>query len=123
MEFIDSLKREIGRGPSSTVVEAHDQFAVELVAIKIGNACEPLTGLSTRWFHGGQGDIRCVTIRDGFLYRGHLFLVMDLLGPSLGALIRGGSFSSWIQADCFIQRLLSDPDCKFPWRLLFIDKS
>ncbi|TVY38660.1 Dual specificity protein kinase [Lachnellula subtilissima] len=90
----------LGQGTFGKVVQAKDRRRNKLVAIKIIRSVQKyrdasrieLRVLSTLKANDSENRNRCIHLRDCFDYRGHVCIVMDLLGQSVFDFLKGNSF-------------------------------
>ncbi|RKF57638.1 Dual specificity protein kinase lkh1 [Golovinomyces cichoracearum] len=90
----------LGQGTFGKVVEAKDRRRNKLVAIKIIRSVQKyrdasrieLRVLSTLKANDSENRNRCIHLRDCFDYRGHICIVMDLLGQSVFDFLKSNSF-------------------------------
>ncbi|KAI9646086.1 serine threonine protein kinase CMGC group [Ciborinia camelliae] len=97
----DSVMKLLGQGTFGKVVQAKDHHDNgKLVAIKIIRSVQKyrdaskieLRVLSTLKANDQENRNRCIHLRDCFDYRGHICIVMDLLGQSVFDFLKGNSF-------------------------------
>lgn len=101
-ELTDNYKmiKMLGQGTFGKVVQARDRRRNELVAIKIIRSVQKyrdasrieLRVLATLKANDAENRNRCIHLRDCFDYRGHICIVMDLLGQSVFDFLKGNSF-------------------------------
>ncbi|CAD6500766.1 BgTH12-06473 [Blumeria graminis f. sp. triticale] len=90
----------LGQGTFGKVVQARDRRRNKQVAIKIIRSVQKyrdasrieLRVLSTLKANDNENRNRCIHLRDCFDYRGHICIVMDLLGQSVFDFLKGNSF-------------------------------
>src|SRR3569833_823131 len=90
----------LGQGTFGKVVQARDRRKNELVAIKIIRSVQKyrdasrieLRVLATLKANDGENRNRCILLRDCFDIRGHICIVMDLLGSSVFDFLKGNNF-------------------------------
>ncbi|CAJ2510125.1 Uu.00g060250.m01.CDS01 [Anthostomella pinea] len=90
----------LGQGTFGKVVQARDKKRGGLVAIKIIRAVQKyrdasrieLRVLQTLKANDNENRNRCIHLRDCFDYRGHICIVMDLLGSSVFDFLKGNNF-------------------------------
>ncbi|KHJ32865.1 putative protein kinase [Erysiphe necator] len=90
----------LGQGTFGKVVEARDRRRNKLVAIKIIRSVQKyrdasrieLRVLSTLKANDSENRNRCIHLRDCFDYRGHICIVMDLLGQSVFDFLKSNQF-------------------------------
>ncbi|KAM4057136.1 kinase [Hirsutella rhossiliensis] len=94
------ITRLLGQGTFGKVVQARDRRRNKLVAIKIIRSVQKyrdasrieLRVLATLKANDEENRNRCIHLRDCFDYRGHICIVMDLLGQSVFDFLKGNSF-------------------------------
>ncbi|KAH9903528.1 protein kinase-like domain-containing protein [Xylariomycetidae sp. FL2044] len=90
----------LGQGTFGKVVKARDRKRNKLVAIKIIRAVQKyrdasrieLRVLQTLKANDEENRNRCIHLRDCFDYRGHICIVMDLLGSSVFDFLKSNNF-------------------------------
>lgn len=90
----------LGQGTFGKVVQARDKRRGKLVAIKIIRSVQKyreaskieLRVLETLKANDGENRNRCIHLRDCFDYRGHICIVMDLLGQSVFDFLKSNNF-------------------------------
>ncbi|AEO69024.1 29db2ef8-18f8-4056-a00c-f6c2c7ba4e67 [Thermothielavioides terrestris] len=90
----------LGQGTFGKVVQARDKLSNKLVAIKIIRSVQKyreaskieLRVLETLRANDEENRNRCIHLRDCFDYRGHICIVMDLLGQSVFDFLKSNSF-------------------------------
>ncbi|KAJ9152014.1 Dual specificity protein kinase lkh1 [Pleurostoma richardsiae] len=90
----------LGQGTFGKVVQARDRRKNELVAIKIIRSVQKyrdasrieLRVLATLKANDNDNRNRCIHLRDCFDFRGHICIVMDLLGQSVFDFLKGNNF-------------------------------
>ncbi|KAL2256690.1 hypothetical protein VTK26DRAFT_1302 [Humicola hyalothermophila] len=90
----------LGQGTFGKVVQARDKTNNKLVAIKIIRSVQKyreaskieLRVLETLRANDAENRNRCIHFRDCFDYRGHICIVMDLLGQSVFDFLKSNSF-------------------------------
>ncbi|EOO04142.1 putative cmgc clk protein kinase protein [Phaeoacremonium minimum UCRPA7] len=90
----------LGQGTFGKVVQARDRRKNELVAIKIIRSVQKyrdasrieLRVLATLKANDEENRNRCIHLRDTFDFRGHICIVMDLLGQSVFDFLKGNNF-------------------------------
>ncbi|TPX13807.1 uncharacterized protein E0L32_005751 [Thyridium curvatum] len=90
----------LGQGTFGKVVQAKDRRRNELVAIKIIRSVQKyrdaskieLRVLATLKANDAENRNRCIHLRDCFDFRGHICIVMDLLGQSVFDFLKGNNF-------------------------------
>lgn len=119
---IDKL---LGQGTFGKVVQARDKRRNgDLVAIKVIRSVQKyrdasrieLRVLSTLKLNDVDNHNRCIHLRDCFDYRGHICIVMDLLGQSVFDFLKGNSFVPFpnSQIQHFAKQLFTSVACKSP---------
>ncbi|KAI9735316.1 MAG: dual specificity protein kinase kns1 [Claussenomyces sp. TS43310] len=96
----DQVTRLLGQGTFGKVVQARDRKRGNAVAIKIIRSVQKyrdasrieLRVLSTLKANDQENRNRCIHLRDCFDYRGHICIVMDLLGQSVFDFLKSNSF-------------------------------
>lgn len=114
----------LGQGTFGKVVQARDRRRNELVAIKIIRSVQKyrdasrieLRVLATLKANDPENRNRCIHLRDCFDYRGHICIVMDLLGQSVFDFLKGNSFVPFpnSQIQSFARQLLTSVACMSP---------
>lgn len=120
---IDQIRKLLGQGTFGKVVEARDRRRSKLVAIKIIRAVQKyrdasrieLRVLQTLKANDPENRNRCIHLRDCFDYRGHICIVMDLLGSSVFDFLKGNNFVPFpnSQIQSFARQLLTSVACKY----------
>ncbi|KAG5986099.1 hypothetical protein E4U43_005667, partial [Claviceps pusilla] len=90
----------LGQGTFGKVVKARDRKRNEAVAVKIIRSVQKyrdasrieLRVLATLKANDSENRNRCIHLRDCFDYRGHICIVMDLLGQSVFDFLKGNGF-------------------------------
>ncbi|KAG6123944.1 hypothetical protein E4U22_000933 [Claviceps purpurea] len=90
----------LGQGTFGKVVQARDRKRNEAVAVKIIRSVQKyrdasrieLRVLATLKANDHDNRNRCIHLRDCFDYRGHICIVMDLLGQSVFDFLKGNGF-------------------------------
>ncbi|OAA58628.1 protein kinase [Niveomyces insectorum RCEF 264] len=90
----------LGQGTFGKVVQARDRRKNELVAIKIIRSVQKyrdasrieLRVLETLKANDRENRNRCIHLRECFDFRGHICIVMDLLGQSVFDFLKGNGF-------------------------------
>lgn len=118
------MRKLLGQGTFGKVVEARDRRRGECVAIKIIRSVQKyrdaskieLRVLATLKANDEQNRNRCIHLRDCFDYRGHICIVMDLLGQSVFDFLKSNSFVPFpnSQIQNFARQLLTSVACKPP---------
>lgn len=111
------IRKLLGQGTFGKVVEARDRRRSKLVAIKIIRAVQKyrdasrieLRVLQTLKANDPENRNRCIHLRDCFDYRGHICIVMDLLGSSVFDFLKGNNFVPFpnSQIQSFARQLLT----------------
>ncbi|KAI1822709.1 kinase-like domain-containing protein [Xylaria intraflava] len=111
------IRKLLGQGTFGKVVEARDRKCNKLVAIKIIRAVQKyrdasrieLRVLQTLKANDEKNRNRCIHLRDCFDFRGHICIVMDLLGPSVFDFLKGNNFVPFpnSQIQSFARQLLT----------------
>lgn len=94
------INRLLGQGTFGKVVEAQDRRRNKQVAVKIIRSVQKyrdasrieLRVLATLKANDEENRNRCIHLRDCFDYRGHICIVMDLLGQSVFDFLKGNGF-------------------------------
>ncbi|RDA94882.1 hypothetical protein CP533_4253, partial [Ophiocordyceps camponoti-saundersi (nom. inval.)] len=94
------ITRLLGQGTFGKVVQARDRRRNCLVAVKIIRSVQKyrdasrieLRVLATLRANDEENRNRCIHLRDCFDYRGHICIVMDLLGQSVFDFLKGNGF-------------------------------
>lgn len=94
------VQKLLGQGTFGKVVQARDKRRNKLVAIKIIRSVQKyrdasrieLRVLSTLKANDQENRNRCIHLRDCFDYRGHICIVMDLLGQSVFDFLKNNQF-------------------------------
>ncbi|KAJ3565656.1 hypothetical protein NPX13_g7426 [Xylaria arbuscula] len=111
------IRKLLGQGTFGKVVEARDRKRNKLVAIKIIRAVQKyrdasrieLRVLQTLKANDAENRNRCIHLRDCFDFRGHICIVMDLLGSSVFDFLKGNNFVPFpnSQIQSFARQLLT----------------
>ncbi|KAI0548068.1 kinase-like domain-containing protein [Xylaria curta] len=111
------IRKLLGQGTFGKVVEARDRRRNKLVAIKIIRAVQKyrdasrieLRVLQTLKANDEENRNRCIHLRDCFDFRGHICIVMDLLGSSVFDFLKGNNFVPFpnSQIQSFARQLLT----------------
>jgi len=119
---LDQVTKLLGQGTFGKVVQAKDRRRNKLVAIKIIRSVQKyrdasrieLRVLSTLKANDNENRNRCIHLRDCFDYRGHICIVMDLLGQSVFDFLKGNSFVPFpnSQIQSFARQLFTSVACK-----------
>lgn len=120
--FSDVITRLLGQGTFGKVVQARERKTGESVAIKIIRSVQKyrdasrieLRVLSTLKANDDKNVNRCIHLRDCFDYRGHICIVMDLLGQSVFDFLKSNSFVPFpnSQIQNFAKQLFTSVACK-----------
>jgi dual-specificity kinase len=112
----------LGQGTFGKVVQAKDKVSDRLVAIKIIRSVQKyreaskieLRVLETLRANDEENRNRCIHFRDCFDYRGHICIVMDLLGQSVFDFLKSNNFVPFpnSQIQNFARQLLTSVACK-----------
>ena len=133
--LVDSVTKLLGQGTFGKVVQARDLKRNKLVAIKIIRSVQKyrdasrieLRVLSTLKANDHENRNRCIHLRDCFDFRGHICIVMDLLGQSVFDFLKGNSFVPFpnSQIQSFARQLFTSVACKLFTKvpLTFTDNS
>jgi dual-specificity kinase len=128
LNLADNLKDEVqkllGQGTFGKVVQARDRRrGGSLVAIKIIRSVQKyrdasrieLRVLSTLKANDTENRNRCIHFRDCFDYRGHICIVMDLMGQSVFDFLKGNSFTPFpnSQIQSFARQLFTSVACEY----------
>lgn len=111
----------LGQGTFGKVVQARDRRRNKLVAIKIIRSVQKyrdaskieLRVLATLKANDEENHNRCIHLRDCFDYRGHICIVMDLLGQSVFDFLKSNVFVPFpnSQIQSFARQLLTSVAC------------
>jgi dual-specificity kinase len=119
----DKIVKVLGQGTFGKVVQARDKRHNKMVAIKIIRSVQKyrdasrieLRVLQTLRLNDEENRNRCIHLRDCFDFRGHICIVMDLLGQSVFDFLRSTQFvpfpNSHIQS--FARQLLTSVACEW----------
>lgn len=119
----DQITRLLGQGTFGKVVQARDQKRNQAVAVKIIRSVQKyrdasrieLRVLATLKANDANNRYRCIHLTDCFDYRGHICIVMDLLGQSVFDFLKGNGFvpfpNSHIQN--FARQLFTSVACEY----------
>ncbi|GAP89773.1 putative CMGC CLK protein kinase [Rosellinia necatrix] len=112
-----TIRKLLGQGTFGKVVEARDRRRNKLVAIKIIRAVQKyrdasrieLRVLQTLKANDSENRNRCIHLRDCFDFRGHICIVMDLLGSSVFDFLKSNNFVPFpnSQIQSFARQLLT----------------
>lgn len=104
-------------------MQARDKKRNKHVAIKIIRSVQKyrdasrieLRVLSTLKANDHENRNRCIHLRDCFDYRGHICIVMDLLGQSVFDFLKGNAFVPFpnSQIQSFARQLFTSVACKY----------
>lgn len=123
----------LGQGTFGKVVQARDRRRNRPVAIKIIRSVQKyrdasrieLRVLATLKANDNENRNRCIHLRDCFDFRGHICIVMDLLGQSVFDFLKANSFVPFpnSQIQSFARQLFTSVACEFraavlPYRVL-----
>jgi dual-specificity kinase len=118
----DQVTRLLGQGTFGKVVNARDRKKGGLVAIKIIRSVQKyrdasrieLRVLSTLKANDAENRNRCIHLRDCFDYRGHICIVMDLLGQSVFDFLKSNHFVPFpnSQIQSFARQLFTSVACE-----------
>jgi dual-specificity kinase len=125
------VTRLLGQGTFGKVVQARDKRRPgQSVAIKIIRSVQKyrdasrieLRVLSTLKANDSENRNRCIHLRDCFDYRGHICIVMDLLGQSVFDFLKSNSFVPFpnSQIQSFARQLFTSVACKLTPKACFI---
>lgn len=114
----------LGQGTFGKVVQAKDrQRPGKLVAIKIIRSVQKyreaskieLRVLETLKANDPENRNRCIHLRDCFDYRGHICIVMDLLGQSVFDFLKSNNFVPFpnSQIQSFARQLFTSVACAY----------
>lgn len=120
---IDTIEKLLGQGTFGKVVQARDKKRNGLaVAIKIIRSVQKyrdasrieLRVLATLKANDHDNRNRCIHLRDCFDYRGHICIVMDLLGQSVFDFLKSNTFTPFpnSQIQNFARQLFTSVACK-----------
>lgn len=120
--LIDQMIKLLGQGTFGKVVQARDRKRGECVAIKIIRSVQKyrdaskieLRVLATLKANDEQNRNRCIHLRDCFDFRGHICIVMDLLGQSVFDFLKSNSFVPFpnSQIQSFARQLFTSVACE-----------
>ncbi|PHH70326.1 hypothetical protein CDD82_7206 [Ophiocordyceps australis] len=127
------ITRLLGQGTFGKVVQARDRRRNKLVAIKIIRSVAKyrdasrieLRVLATLKANDEKNRNRCIHLRDCFDYRGHICIVMDLLGQSVFDFLKGNSFVPFpnSQIQSFARQLFTSVAYLKPENILLCDSA
>lgn len=122
MHLLDKISRLLGQGTFGKVVQARDRKRNEAVAVKIIRSVQKyrdasrieLRVLATLKANDNENRNRCIHLRDCFDYRGHICIVMDLLGQSVFDFLKGNGFVPFpnSQIQNFARQLFTSVACE-----------
>ncbi|OLN83331.1 Dual specificity protein kinase lkh1 [Colletotrichum chlorophyti] len=117
------MVRLLGQGTFGKVVQARDRSRNKAVAIKIIRSVQKyrdasrieLRVLATLKANDAENRNRCIHLRDCFDYRGHICIVMDLLGQSVFDFLKSNSFVPFpnSQIQSFARQLFTSVACEY----------
>ncbi len=120
---LDSVLKLLGQGTFGKVVQARDRRRNKMVAIKIIRSVQKyrdasrieLRVLSTLKANDAENRNRCIHLRDCFDYRGHICIVMDLLGQSVFDFLKSNNFVPFpnSQIQSFARQLFTSVACEY----------
>jgi dual-specificity kinase len=121
---LDRMEKLLGQGTFGKVVKAVDRRrGNECVAIKIIRSVQKyrdaskieLRVLRTLQANDERNRNRCIHLRDCFDYRGHICIVMDLLGQSVFDFLKGNNFVPFpnSQIQNFARQLFTSVACEY----------
>lgn len=120
---LDQINRLLGQGTFGKVVQARDRKRNRAVAIKIIRSVQKyrdasrieLRVLATLKANDHDNRNRCIHLRDCFDYRGHICIVMDLLGQSVFDFLKGNGFVPFpnSQIQNFARQLFTSVACMY----------
>lgn len=123
-QLADQVSKLLGQGTFGKVVQAKDKQTRRPVAIKIIRSVQKyrdasrieLRVLATLKANDKENRNRCIHLRDCFDYRGHICIVMDLLGQSVFDFLKGNTFVPFpnSQIQNFARQLFTSVACKLP---------
>jgi dual-specificity kinase len=123
INFADQVTKLLGQGTFGKVVQARDRKRNKSVAIKIIRSVQKyrdasrieLRVLSTLKANDHENRNRCIHLRDCFDYRGHICIVMDLLGQSVFDFLKGNAFVPFpnSQIQSFARQLFTSVACEY----------
>jgi len=121
---LDTIHKLLGQGTFGKVVQARDKVTNKFVAIKIIRSVQKyreaskieLRVLETLRANDAENRNRCIHFRDCFDFRGHICIVMDLLGQSVFDFLKSNNFVPFpnSQIQNFARQLLTSVACKTP---------
>lgn len=117
----DQMIKLLGQGTFGKVVQARDRKSRKFVAIKIIRAVQKyrdasrieLRVLQTLKANDEENRNRCIHLRDCFDFRGHICIVMDLLGSSVFDFLKSNNFVPFpnSQIQSFARQLFTSVAC------------
>lgn len=118
----DEILKLLGQGTFGKVVQAKDKKRNKLVAIKIIRSVQKyrdaskieLRVLATLKANDEENRNRCIHLRDCFDFRGHICIVMDLLGQSVFDFLKDNNFVPFPNSQilAFARQLFTSVACK-----------
>ena len=121
--IVDQMIKLLGQGTFGKVVQAKDKRRNKLVAIKIIRSVQKyrdaskieLRVLATLKANDEENRNRCIHLRDCFDYRGHICIVMDLLGQSVFDFLKSNNFVPFpnSQIQNFARQLFTSVACEY----------
>ena len=122
--MVDTMVKLLGQGTFGKVVQARDRRRNnKYVAIKIIRSVQKyrdaskieLRVLATLKANDEENRNRCIHLRDCFDYRGHICIVMDLLGQSVFDFLKSNNFVPFpnSQIQNFARQLFTSVACKY----------
>lgn len=123
LTLADQVQKLLGQGTFGKVVQARDRKrGGALVAVKIIRSVQKyrdasrieLRVLSTLKANDSENRNKCIHLRDCFDYRGHICIVMDLLGQSVFDFLKSNNFVPFpnSQIQSFARQLFTSVACK-----------
>lgn len=119
---LDQMVKLLGQGTFGKVVQARDRSRNRPVAIKIIRSVQKyrdasrieLRVLATLKANDAENRNRCIHLRDCFDFRGHICIVMDLLGQSVFDFLKANSFVPFpnSQIQSFARQLFTSVACE-----------
>jgi dual-specificity kinase len=132
LTMTDEIISLLGQGTFGKVVKARDKRRDKLVAVKIIRSVQKyrdasrieLRVLSTLKANDHENRNRCIHLRDCFDFRGHICIVMDLLGQSVFDFLKANQFVPFpnSQIQNFARQLFTSVACKSSSNLSFNSK-
>ena len=118
----DQMVKLLGQGTFGKVVQARDRRRNRPVAIKIIRSVQKyrdasrieLRVLATLKANDEENRNRCIHLRDCFDFRGHICIVMDLLGQSVFDFLKANNFVPFpnSQIQSFARQLFTSVACE-----------